>query len=103
MKTYLQLSTVLLICIGTSLNAQTYKKTTLKSGESIAEHSWYLYPSFTNATIKLKKGGQLESKVNFNLLICEMQFIDAANDTLSIAHPEEVDTIIVKNNVFFFN
>ena len=103
MKSFFQLTVIAVICFCFSAEAQVYKKKTIHSGESISDLSYYLFPSFTDATVKLKKGGSLNSKVNFNLLICEMQFIGPNNDTLTISNPENVDSILLNNNTFFFN
>jgi hypothetical protein len=85
------------------VHAQLYKKKTIHTGETIASASTYLFPAFTNAIVKLKNGGTLNSTMNFNLLICEMQFIDADKDTLVLTKPEEIDSIILNNNAFFYN
>lgn len=85
------------------MHAQLYKKKTMHTGETIASESTYLFPAFTNAMVKLKNGGVLYSTMNFNLLICEMQFIGADKDTLVLTKPEEIDSIIFDNDVFFFN
>jgi hypothetical protein len=86
-----------------NVHAQLYKKKTMHTGETIASASTYLFPAFTNAMVKLKNGGVLYSAMNFNLLICEMQFIGADKDTLVLTKPEEIDSIIFANGVFFFN
>lgn len=86
-----------------NVHAQLYKKKTMHTGETIASESTYLFPAFTNATVKLKNGGVLNSTMNFNLLICEMQFIGADKDTLVLTKPQEIDSIIFDNEVFFFN
>ena len=94
---------LLTICIFNITHAQVYRKKTMHAGETIASASTYLFPAFTNAIVKLKNGGMLNSNMNFNLLICEMQFIDPGNDTLVLSKPEEIDSIIFDSNVFFFN
>lgn len=83
--------------------AQTYTKKTVYSGESIVDKSYFLFPSFENAAVKMKNGGSMVYKMNFNLLICAMQFIDTNNDTLVIAKPAEVDTITLNDQQFYFN
>ena len=103
MRAYFQLPAITLLCICSLAKGQAYQRTTIHAGESISSLSYYLLPSFTNATVKLKSSGRLVSKMNFNLLICEMQFIGPGNDTLSIAKPEDVDSIVLGTNIFFFN
>ncbi|HEX5152651.1 MAG TPA: hypothetical protein VFW07_14470 [Parafilimonas sp.] len=103
MKKSFQLAVIGLICFSFSARAQVYRKKIVHSGESISDRSYYLFPSFADATVKLKTGGSLSSKMNFNLLICEMQFINPGNDTLVISNPENVDSILFSKDVFFFN
>ena len=103
MKKLVVTATVFLtVFIGTS-KAQDYEKKTVHTGENLQEISYFLFPSFENATIKLKNGGQLASKINFNLLICQMQFINVSGDTLNIAKPEDVDSIFVDSSIFYYN
>lgn len=83
------------------IKAQVYEKTTVHAGANLSEASYYLFPSFTDATVKLKKG-ELISKMNFNLLICQMQFINEHGDTLNIARPADIDTIALDSSLFFY-
>ena len=94
---------IIIAFIANPLHAQVYNKKTLQSGESIADKSYYLFPAFTNASVRFKKGGLMAAKMNFNLLICTMQFINTNNDTLEIKKPDDIDSIIIDSNVFFFN
>ena len=82
---------------------QVYEKKTIQAGESLSELSYYLFPSFEDAAVKFKKGGTLVSKMNFNLLICQMQFIDEHGDTLNIDKPAEIQSIALSNNLFFYD
>ena len=82
--------------------AQVYRKKTMHAGETIASESTYLFPAFTNAVVKLKNGGTLNATMNFNLLICEIQFISPGKDTLVLTRPDDVDSIIFDSSVFFF-
>jgi hypothetical protein len=75
----------------------------MHAGEKIASESTYLFPAFTNAVVKLKNGSTLNSTMNFNLLICEIQFIGPGKDTLVLTKPEDVDSIIFDSSVFFFD
>jgi hypothetical protein len=103
MKKYCLLPIIAVLCFCFSAKGQVYHKKTIHSGESISDLSYYLFPSFSEATVKLKNGGAFKSKMNFNLLICDMQFIDPKNDTLVISNPENIDSILFDKNVFFFN
>jgi hypothetical protein len=92
----------MLICTFNITHAQVYTKKTMHTGETIASRSYYLFPAFINTVVKLKNGGTLNCTINFNLLICEIQFIGPHKDTLVLSKPGEVDSIICDSSVFFF-
>jgi hypothetical protein len=100
MKKYLLL--LILISTFNITHAQVYQRKTMPAGEKIASETTYLFPAFTNAVVKLKNGGTLSSIMNFNLLICEIQFIGPGKDTLVLTKPEEINSIIFDSSVFFF-
>jgi hypothetical protein len=102
MKRYYQLPAIAIFFFYFSSNAQVFRKKIIHAGESVSDASYYLFPSFAYAAVKLKSG-TLNSKMNFNLLLCQMQFINVDNDTLVISSPENIDSIQLNNNVFFFN
>jgi hypothetical protein len=97
------LTAILLVSFLISLKAQVYDKKTVHAGQSLAEVSYYLFPSFRDAKVQFKKGGELVSKLNFNLLICQMQFIDPKGDTLNLARPDDIDEIDFDSTSFFYN
>jgi hypothetical protein len=108
--THLKSKTILKRCIFLPVlfiiviaKGQVYERKTIQSGESLSELSYYLFPSFEDAAVKFKKGGTLVSKMNFNLLICQMQFIDEHGDTLNIDKPAEIESIALSNNLFFYD
>ncbi len=84
-----------------SVTAQVLEKKTLKAGQNWFEFAYYLFPSFAEGTAKLKSGGQSTYKMNFNMLLCQMQFINEHRDTLNI-DPSEIDSIIVNSKTFFY-
>jgi hypothetical protein len=82
--------------------AQIVEKKTIHAGENLSDYFYYRFPTFTQANVKLKDGGTGPSKMNFNLLVCEMQFIDPHGDTLSIAKPQDIDSISLGGSTFFY-
>ncbi len=102
MKKYISLTAIIITAFLSSLKAQVYDRKTVHTGESLAEVSYYLFPSFRDASVKFKKGGELASKLNFNLLICQMQFIDPKGDTLNLAKPDDIEQIDFDNTSFFY-
>lgn len=103
MKKYFSLTTILILSIFSTGKAQVYDKKTMHAGESLSEVSYYLFPSFKVATVKFKNGGELVSQLNFNMLICQIQFIDPKGDTLNLAKLEDIDEIDFDSTSFFYN
>jgi hypothetical protein len=91
------------VLTGACAHAQTYTRTIVHAGDSLSTYYTYQFPTFADANMLLKDGRRLKYKMNFNLLLCEMQFIDPKGDTLVIAKPEEIDFILLNNSSFFFD
>ena len=102
MKQHIFLSVFTFFMFFTTIKAQNIEKKTVHAGESLAAFFYYRFPTFTEANVQLKSGGVGTSKMNFNLLVCEMQFIDPHGDTLSIAKPEDIDSIALGGSLFFY-
>jgi hypothetical protein len=102
MKQTVFLTLVLLVIFLSPSKAQVLDKKTVHAGESLSALFYYRFPAFTDANVKLKNGGAGPSKMNFNLLVCEMQFIDPHGDTLSIAKPQDIDSISLGGSTFFY-
>ena len=82
--------------------AQVYDRKKFHSGDNLSDHFTYRFPSFEEAAILLKNGDTLRFKMNFNMLLCSMQFIQPTGDTLEISKPEDIDSIRLNNSTFFF-
>jgi hypothetical protein len=90
--------------LGTSnAHGQVFDRTIIRAGDNLADYFTYRFPSFTDAIILFKNRGPLISKMNFNMLTGEMQFISPKGDTLAVSKPEDIDSIRLNNCVFFFN
>lgn len=59
----------------------------------------YALDSFALGKVKLKSGATSNQRLNYNLLTKEMIF-DNNGTYLAVAHPEEVDTVVIGNRVF---
>lgn len=102
MKKHLLIIFPILVLQHFSLEAQVFERKTLKAGQNWNEFVYYLFPAFTDGTVKIKNGGQAISKINFNMMLCQMQFIGPHGDTLSFSNPEEIDSIRVNDKCFFY-
>ena len=70
--------------------------------EVIPEKVSLRFPQFSEGIAYFKNGNATSAFFNYNLLLGEMQFIDAKGDTLSIANVEAVDYITIGNTVFYY-
>ena len=103
MKKYIFFCVAILELLALSVNAQVYDRKSVRSGENLSDYAYYLFPSFSDGIMKSKDGSKSESKMNFNMLYCQMQFIGPNGDTLNIAKPEDIDSVRLNNNSFFYN
>ena len=105
MKYSLLLFCVPLFNLATSAqNKKTYK---VNPGEKvydvIPKNDMYKYPEFRQAIVLLKDGTYGSAKVNYNSLFAEMQFIDPKGDTLSLADENNIISIAVKKDTFYYD
>ena len=92
----------IIFCQSFSAKAQTYDKMIIHNNDNLANYFTYRFPSFEEASVLFKNGGSLKNKMNFNTLLCTMQFIDPKGDTLEISKPGEIDSILFNDCTFFF-
>jgi hypothetical protein len=62
----------------------------------------YATPVFTRGTAFFRDGTASEQKFNYNFLLDEMHFIGAAGDTLAIAEPVLLKSILIDSMVFYY-
>lgn len=78
---------------------------TIKAGEDVSalyKHI-YKYPVFTTGTVYFNDGTIARSKMNFNLLLEAMQFINNKGDTLALDDENTIRQITVGADTFFFH
>lgn len=100
MRRYILLALILFQIF--SVTSQVNDKKVIQADENISDYFIYRFPSFEKATILFKNGSSSIYKMNFNMLLCTMQFIDPKGDTLEISKPEDIDSIRLNNSTFFF-
>ena len=77
---------------------------TIKAGEDISalyKHI-YEYPVFSPGTVFFNDGTKARSKMNLNLLLEVMQFINEKGDTLALADENTIKYITVRTDTFLF-
>jgi hypothetical protein len=62
----------------------------------------YHYPSFENGIVTFKDGKQYKSNLNYNKVIGTIQFIDEKGDTLALSNEEQIKTVSIGTDVFFY-
>ena len=79
----------------------------IKAGEAVEEaipvvHQ-YRYENFHNGSVFFYNGSPATARLNYNLLLGEMQFIDISGDTLSLADEHIIEHIRIGENTFYYD
>lgn len=90
-----------LLLQGLCMNAQGL--ITVHSGEELSKYYTYLYPSFEETLVKQKNGTLSKARMNFNIFLAQMQFIDTNGDTLTLAKLADIDSIQLGGHVFYYD
>jgi hypothetical protein len=101
---------VLLICsiviLYCSLSAQKYEPVTVKAGMRVVDcfpfNDRYRYPEFVTGWIRVKNGVLSDTKLNFNFLSGDMEYI-RSKDTLVIANKKDVRFIAIAQDTFYYD
>lgn len=96
----------LVLLLSLSVTAQITETITVKAGEdlssALAIHGLYKFPDFIYGTVLFRDGTSTKAKMNFNVFLNDMVFIDNKNDTMAIGNPELIDSIKLDSNVFYY-
>jgi hypothetical protein len=88
------------------LSAQNNELVTVKAGNKILDYfpfqERYLYPQFTPGKVIFNNDIFSATKLNYNILMGEMQFIQS-RDTLIIANKKDVKQIEVASDTFYYD
>jgi len=98
--------TGLVLFLSLAATAQVTEKITVKAGEDLSSalsiHGLYKFPGFIYGTVLFRDGTNTKAKMNFNVFLNEIVFIDNKNDTMAIGNPELIDSIKLDSNVFYY-
>ena len=90
-----------------SLLAQDADLFRVKSGETVEETipvvQQYRYATFRNGNVSFYNGSTATARLNYNILLGEMQFIDITGDTLSLAEEHTIRYIRIGENTFYYD
>lgn len=104
MKSIISLLFLLPLCI--SLAAQKVKYYTVQPGENIQDvvpkYEAFEYPQFQTGVVIFRTGVRSSSRLNYNFLFEEMQFISPKADTLVINNPEEVESVKIGKDTYYY-
>lgn len=94
-------------CSHYHLLAQDAEILRVKSEEDIAEvipaDVKYRYSEFRTGNISFYNGRSSAAKLNYNILLGEMQFLDRKGDTLSLADEHTIKIIMIGEDVFYYD
>jgi hypothetical protein len=89
-----------------SVLAQNYEPVTVRAGMKIVDvipfSERYRYPEFTPGRIQLKTGVYSDTRLDYNFLNQEMEYI-RNRDTLAIANAREIEYISVAQDTFYYD
>ena len=98
---------LLTIFLAYSLTISAQKRYLVKAGESPLEvlpnEAVYVFPAFTAGTALLRDGTTSSQQFNYNFVLDEMQFLNAKGETLTIAEPVTIRSILIDSVTFYYD
>ncbi|MDR1153764.1 MAG: hypothetical protein LBL04_03560 [Bacteroidales bacterium] len=88
---------VLFLCSG-SMFAQQQQ---IVAQEEVPVSIQYLFPEFTAGRVLYKNGASAEGKLNYNMLLEEMMFVDDANRQMVMDNVKEVNMVTIAGRRFY--
>ncbi|HEX8334812.1 MAG TPA: hypothetical protein VF622_19465 [Segetibacter sp.] len=87
--------------------AQDFRKVSVAEGTDIKDavgvKQMFSYPDFTMGKVFFKEGGQASARLNYNLLVGQIQFINTNGDTLSLDNEYSIREITIGKDIFYFD
>lgn len=85
---------------------QEQEKIVIKSGNDVSEvlssYGMYRFPAFTDGLVTFRNSARATGKMNYNVYLGLIQFINSKGDTLAISNPETIDSAAVNNKIFYY-
>jgi len=95
-----------ILFLTTGLSAQKSKPVTVPAGLKVEDcipfEDRYRFSVFTTGMVYFKNGSDIEAKLNYNLMMKEMEYLKG-KDTLAIANENDIQQIIISGVVFAVN
>jgi hypothetical protein len=90
-----------------NISGQQNKVYIVRAGEVPSEvlplEARYVFPTFKQGTAHMRDGTVSTAKLNYNIMLDEMQFIDNKGDTLAIAYPETIRSVTIDTTLYFYD
>ena len=104
MKLFLYICAVLCYTVSLGQGQKTYLvKPNAKILDVIPLEEIYLYPEFIQGTVTFRNNSASNGRLNYNILLNEVQFIDKRGDTLSLAEEVTVRYVAVMKDTFYYS
>lgn len=95
-----------ILILNISLSAQKNELVTVKAGTRVIDYfplkERYRYPEFISGKVLFKDGIYSNTRLNYNFLMGEMEFIQA-RDTLSILNKKNIRLIVIAQDTFYYD
>jgi hypothetical protein len=87
------------------LSAQTITTITIKAGEDLTAvyEQMYRFPQFSYGKVYFINNDSAKGKLNYNLLMRKMQFLNERGDTLVLADDNPIRVVAIDTNIFYCN
>ena len=89
--------------LSAAVHAQSSEVIRVKSGEKMQEKDKYLYDQFKTGTVHYRNGNSPTARLNFNLMLREMQFLTPAKDTMSLADEQTIRQIDLGGDAYIYD
>lgn len=96
-----------LLFLHTGLFAQKQQTWTVKAGERVQDvipmNELFSYEVFRPGTVFFNDGKTAQAKMNLNMVLGEIQFMDVKGDTLSLANESTIRLVVIGSDSFIVN
>lgn len=86
---------------------QTFPTIVVKAGTRILDYfpynKRYMYPEFLTGRVLFINGSVAENKMNYNLLMDEIQFLGGRGDTLIITGKNNIRQVVIRDDLFCYD
>lgn len=86
-----------------TIQAQSNDIIRVKSGQRMQEKEKYLYDQFKTGTVRYRNGNSPTARLNYNLMLREMQFLTPAGDTMSLADEPTIQQIDLSGDSYIYD